>query len=267
MTQQWSVALEQPQSLAEALGDIEDGACIALGGAGLQRKPMAAVRALIDAGACDLRVISALGSLDVELLLAAGIVAELHSAGVGLDGAGLAPRYRAARERGSVRFVEWSEGMLLCALEARARGIPSMPTWMGLGSDLPAINDNLRQVSDPFTGDPVMQVRSLHVDVAILHVSAIDEHGNAYVDGDLAFDGALARAADRTVLTYEAMRPAEPSAASISRLWIDSAVALPGGALPTGCHQSYGADLELVTRWAAAGAEADPALLTARCGT
>ncbi len=266
MAERWTKALDRPGSLAAALSGIGDGATVALGGASLQRKPIAAVRALIDLRPAQLRVISVLGSLDVELLIAAGVVAELHSAGVGLDGAGLAPRYRAARERGSVKFVEWSEGTLLCALEAQARGVPSLPTWMALGSDLPALNDNLRQVSDPFTGEPVIQVRALHLDAAIIHVSGVDVHGNAYVDGDIAFDGALARAADRTIVTYESLRPAQPELASISRLWIDTVVPAPSGAAPTGCHALYRADHEVISRWASAGAEADPALLAAGSG-
>ena len=61
-------------SLAQLAESIPDGATVALGGAGLQRKPMAAVRALAEAGRRDLRVVSYLGSLDVELLLTAGCV-------------------------------------------------------------------------------------------------------------------------------------------------------------------------------------------------
>ncbi|MHB1808541.1 MAG: CoA-transferase [Solirubrobacteraceae bacterium] len=254
---------ERPHDAAAVAQWLPDGATVALGGAGLQRKPMELVRAIAEAGRRDLCVVSFLGSLDVELLLAAGCVAELHSAGVGLDGAGLAPRYRAAREQRTVRFVEWSEGTMLCAVEARARGIDSIPTWMGLGGELPLLNDNLRVVEDPFTGAETMQVRALRIDLALLHVPAIDELGHAYVDGDLAYDGAFARAAEATALTYETIRPADPRTAALSRLWIDTAIHAPGGAAPGGCHPHYGVDLELVRRWAAGGAEADPAMLTA----
>ena len=103
---------------------------------------MAAARALAAAGRSDLTLVSFLGSLDVELLLATGSVKTLHSAGVSLDGAGLAPRYRAGRQAQSFDFVEWSEGTLLCALQATARGVPSLPTWTGLDTDLPALNPN-----------------------------------------------------------------------------------------------------------------------------
>ena len=208
--------MEMHRTALDKLADeIDDGAVIGVGGAGLQRKPMAALAALVAAGRRDLRVVSFLGSLDVELLLAADAVAELHSAGVSLDGGGLAPLYRAARQDGTIRFHEWSEGTLLCALQATARGVPSLPTWMALGTDLPAINERLRVGTDPFTGDPVMNVRGLALDVALLHVPAVDIDGNVYVDGDLALDGALARAAesDDRLLRAGRRRRSEPGGA------------------------------------------------------
>ena len=250
------MALEQ---LADEVGD---GAVIGVGGAGLQRKPMAALAALVAAGRRDLKVVSFLGSVDVELLLAADSVAELHSAGVSLDGGGLAPLYRAARQDGSIRFHEWSEGTLLCALQATARGVPSLPTWMALNTDLPNINERLRVGADPFTGDPVVNVRGLAVDVALLHVPGVDLEGNVYVDGDLALDGALARAADRTIVCYEQVVEADPSRAALSRLWVDAVVPAPEGAWPTGCHARYGADLDAVVRWASGGKRGEVSLLT-----
>ncbi|HEX5195317.1 MAG TPA: CoA-transferase [Solirubrobacteraceae bacterium] len=248
--------------LDQLAGEIDDGAVIGIGGAGLQRKPIAALAALVAAGRRDLRVVSFLGSLDVELLLAADAVAELHSAGVSLDGGGLAPLYRAARQDRTIDFHEWSEGTLLCALQATARGVPSLPTWMALNTDLPQINERLRVGNDPFTADPVVNVRALAVDVALLHVPAVDALGNAYVDGDLALDGALARAAGRTVVCYERVIEPEPSRAALSRLWVDAVVPSPAGAWPTGCHPSYGADLDAVVRWASGGKRGEVSLLT-----
>lgn len=233
-----------------------------LGGAGLQRKPMAAARALVAAGRKDLTLVSFLGSLDVELLLAAGAVKTLHSAGVALDGAGLAPRYRAGRQDQTFEFVEWSEGTLLCALQATARGVPSLPTWTGLDSDLPALNPNVREAADPFTAERVTQVRALALDVAILHVPAIDARGNVYVEGDFGMDGALARAAGRVYVCHEQTVSEEPRRAVLSRIWIDGTASTPGGAWPTGCHPHYGADLTAVSRWAAEGATAGVELLT-----
>ncbi|MCW3065996.1 MAG: coenzyme transferase [Solirubrobacterales bacterium] len=248
-------------TLEEAAASVPDGATVALGGVRLQRRPMALVRALAEAGRRDLRVVAFLGSLDVELLLAAGCVAELHSPGVSLDAAGLAPRYRAARQTGEPRFVEWSEGLMLTALDASTRGVPSLPAWMGLGSDLPDVNPWLRTGSDPFDDTPVMNVRALDVDVALIHVPGVDPAGNLYVEGDLGADGLLARAARRTIASFEGRRDREPLTAAISRIWIEDVVEAPRGAWPCGCHPAYGADLATARRWAKEGASAGVELL------
>lgn len=224
---------------------------VAVGGAGLVRKPMAALRALADGVRRDLVVVSFLGGVDVELLLEAGCVAELHSAGVSLEGAGLAPRFRAARQSASVRFVEWSEGSLVTALEAGARRLDSALTRSGLGTDLPALNPWLVETADPHTGAPVIAARAIVPDLALLHVPWIDERGNAHVAGDLAADGLLAQAARRTLVTYEERRDVDPEAAAISRIWIDEAVHAPGGSRPSGCHPLVRADLAEVGRIAA----------------
>lgn len=237
--------------LAEAFDDLADGAVVAVGGAGLVRKPMAALRALVASGRRDLVVVSFLGGVNVELLLEAGCVAELHSAGVSLDGAGLAPRFRAARESGSIRFVEWSEGSLVTALEAGARRLDSAFTRSGLGTDLPAMNPWLRETADPHTGAPVIAARAIVPDLALLHVPWLDDRGNAHVPGDLAADGLLAQAARRTLVTYEEQVGLLPDAAAISRIWIDEAVLATGGSLPSGCHPLVRPDLNEVGRIAA----------------
>lgn len=248
-------------SIEEATRAVPDGATIALGGIRLQRRPMAFVRALAAAGRRGLTVIAFLGSLDVELLLSAGCIRELHAPAVGLDAAGLAPAYRAARQNGSVRFVEWSEGLLLTSLEAAARGVPSHPAWMGLGSDLPEVNPWLRPGSDPFDGSPVMHVRALAIDVALLHVPEADGEGNLYVEGDLGADGLMARAAARTLASYEHDCERDPSRVAVSRLWVDAVSRSPRGAWPTGCHPDYPADLDVARRWAAG--DGDPGILAA----
>jgi glutaconate CoA-transferase subunit A len=219
---------------------VADGALVATGGAELQRKPMAAVRALAGLGRRELRLATVLGSADVEVLLGAGCVAEVHSAGVAL--LGLAPNWRAARQEGSPRVFEWSEGSFVAALQGAALGLDSMLWALGLGSDLPSVNPSLKEVSDPHTGAPVLAVRTLAPDVALLHVNAVDEEGNAYVDADLHADALLARASRRVIVTYERVVEADPARAAISRIWIDDVVEAPGGARPTGLSPDYELD-------------------------
>ena len=161
-----------PQPLARGAGRrVPDGSTVGFGGAGLQRKPMAAARTLAAAGRRDLIVVSFLGSLDVELLLTAGCIRTLHSAGVALDGAGLAPRYRVGRQEQTFEFVEWSEGTLLCALQATAaeshrsrRGWHSTPICR--------IERERPRDDRPVHGRAGHAGPGARADVAILHVPA-----------------------------------------------------------------------------------------------
>jgi len=229
--------------LREVLADaVADGALVATGGGELRRKPMAAVRTLAGLGRRELRLATMLGSADVEALLAAEAVVEVHSAGVALEG--LAPRWREARQTGSPRVVEWSEGTFVAALQAAALGIDSQPWPAGLRTDLPAINPWLKEAADPHTGAAVLAVRALVPDVALLHVPTVDEEGNAHVEDDLVADGLLARVARRVVVTYERRTDADPALGAINALWITDLVQAPGGAAPTACAPDYGADSE-----------------------
>lgn len=225
--------------LAEA---VEDEALVAVGGGELRRKPMTAVRMLAALGRRGLRVATMLGSADVEVLLGADAVAEVHSAGVALEG--LAPRWRDARQTGVPRVVEWSEGSFAAAVQAASLRLDSQLWAGGVGTDLPSLNPWLKEVEDPHTGAPVLAVRALVPDVALLHVDAIDADGNAHVEDDLVLDGLLARAARRVVVTYERRVEADPALAAISRIWIDDAIEVPGGASPTACAPHYGVDPE-----------------------
>lgn len=219
---------------------VAPGALVACGGGELQRKPMASIHALVELGIRELRIATVLGSADVETLLATGSVAEVHSAGVALEG--LAPCWREARQSGTPTVIEWSEGTFAAALQAAALGLDSMPWPAGLGTDLPAVNPWLKEATDPHTGGPVLAVRALVPDVALIHVPAVDRDGNAYVDDDLVLDALLARAARRVFVTYERLVEPEPERAAISRLWIDDVVEAPGGARPTGCAPEYDVD-------------------------
>lgn len=202
---------------------VPDGAWVAIGGIGSDRKPMGLLQALVDAGARDLRVVAFLGGVDVELLLAAGVVAELHTAGVALD-SGLAPHYRQARQDGAPLVIGWSEGALLAAIEAGARGVPSLPCTTSPRSGVVATNPHLRVAPDPFTGAEVTVARALALDVALLHVTAADPDGNLVVDGDPGVDGELARAARTVVASCEARLDQRAAGAVISRIWVDALV-------------------------------------------
>ncbi|MCP3975763.1 MAG: acyl CoA--acetate/3-ketoacid CoA transferase subunit alpha [bacterium] len=248
---------------ASLLGDLASGSLVAIGGTGLQRKPMTLVRALARSGATDLRIVSYLGSVDVEYLIATGVVAEVHSAGVGLDGFGLAPAFRSGRQNRSLRFVEWSEGSLATSLQAAALGLPSMPTPTSPDSAVVDQNPFLGSFPDPFDGTSTVSAQALQIDLCLLHLSGVDERGNGYITGDYGADQLLARAATRTVATADELVVADPRLAAIPRLWLAATQVVTAGSWPTGSHPSALVDVTAVGRWAGKPGD-DAALLEPR---
>lgn len=246
----------------DARAAVPDGALVALGGIGTSRKPMALVRMLVEAGVQDLRIISVLGSIDVDYLLAAGCVAELHTAGVAIDGVGMAPRYRRARQDGEIRVLEWSEGSLHAALDAAARGLPSLPCSTSPCADVVAANENLTVAPDPFTASPVVHARALAPDVALLHVPAASAAGDLFIDGDGGFDVVTACAAGSVIVSAEQVSDRPAAQASLSRIWVDAIVHSPGGSWPTACYPVAAADPAALQHWV--GSRGELASLGAR---
>ena len=228
---------------------VSDGALVAVGGVGTSRKPMALVRELAASGVRGLRLVSVLGSVDVEYLLAAGCIAELHTAGVAIDGIGMAPLYRRARQAGDVRVVQWSEGCLHAALEAAGRGLPSLACATSPESHVVAHNDNLTVSPDPFTGRPVVHARALAPDLTLLHVAEANGQADLFVDGDVGFDVALAWASRQVVASADRISTRRPGEATLSRIWVDALVHRAGGAWPTGCYPSSAPDQTALQDW------------------
>ena len=80
---------------------------------------------------------------------------------------------------------------MVAAVEATARGLPSMPCSTAPGSDVVRHNPSLGVYEDPPTGTPTVFATALAIDIALIHAPAADAHGNIYVDGDLGLDGLL----------------------------------------------------------------------------
>lgn len=244
-------------SMDEAVDVVADGATVVIGGAVLRRKPMAACRALAAAGRRGLTVVTFAGSLDVEVLLAAGAVAELRTAYVGLGHHGLAPRFRAAGDAGAVSDREYSEWTLLGGLRAAAMGLPFLPTRAGRGSEVVA-ELSLREVVDPYTDQSFTAVPALRPDVALLHA------WRASPDGDVQFawppehlwdvDVLAARAADVVVVTVDEIATRQDVVATdhLTRLFgfeVDLVVQAPRGAWPTASPPTHDVDEPVVAAY------------------
>jgi glutaconate CoA-transferase, subunit A len=229
---------------------VPDGASVAIGGVGLSRKPMRAVQEIGWAGRRDLDLITFVGALDVELLLAAGALRSVASSSVSLSLHGRAPRFSDAVAEEDVEDREMSEWMLVGGLRAAAMGIPFMPTRAAIGSDLVTAR-GLRRVVDPYSSDSFLAVPALRPDVGIIQGWRADVSGNVQVpwppDHLWDVDVVLARAARTTIVCAEEVVPTDTIARDghLTRLFsfeVDLVVPAPGGSWPTAFSPLRGED-------------------------
>jgi len=249
-------------TLADAAALVADGSSVAFSGAVLRGKPVAAAQALT--AKRDLDLIAFTGSLEVELLLAAGALRSVTSSYVGLGSHGAARGFGRAVAAGAIDDRELSEWMLVGGLRAAVMGIPFLPTRAALGSQL-VEERGLRTVTDPYTGDEFLAVPPIHPDVGFVHAWRADEDGNVQFpwppDHLADADVLVARASRVTVVTVEEIVPREvvADANERTRLFgfeIDLLVEAPGGARPGSCPPLYGEDEAWLEEHAAAAGEA-----------
>jgi len=237
---------------------LRSGMTIGIGGWGSRRKPMSLVRAILRSDLRDLTVVS-YGGPDVGLLCAAGKIRRLVFGFVSLDSIPLEPHFQAARQRGAIEVTEYDEGMLQWALYAAACRLPFLPARSGLGSDVLAVNPELRTVRSPYDGTELVAVPALRLDVALVHLNRADAAGNAqFLGDDLYFDDLFCTAADQAYVSCERVVPtAELEAGGLTRLrvhrWmVAGVVEAPGGAHFTSCAPDYERDERFQELYAAA---------------
>jgi glutaconate CoA-transferase subunit A len=248
--------------LSTAIGRVQNGYRVAIGGNTIHRGPGAAVHEIVRQGMSGLDVIKTAGSYDIDLLSAAGCAASVSAGYVGYESVfGLAPAYRRAVESGAVVANEHACYTVIAGLRAAIQGVPFMPVAGLLGSDLLAAR-GFRTIADPYTGEEVVAVPVLKPDVAIIHVHEADELGNALIVGSKFEDVLMAQAADYVILTAERIVDgsafaADPGRAAISSLYVDAVVEAPRGAWPLGCAGLYEPDLAFLGEFVEAGKDPD----------
>jgi glutaconate CoA-transferase, subunit A len=238
---------ERIVSPGEAVEGLRPGATIGIGGILNAAHPMTIVRELIRRRVGDLHLVSMAGGLEIDLLIAAGLVAKVTSPSV--SGESLNPAagfaFRRAAERGEIAVNEIDEGLVQVALQAAAQRVP-FATWLGgLGTSLPALNELLFEFPSPLDGRNALGVRPLHLDLACIHAATADAFGNVQPTGSGYGDKALARAARRVVATVEEIVPNEVVRANPSRTMIPGAdllVHAPFGSHPFAAPGGYIAD-------------------------
>jgi len=156
---------------------------------------------------------------------------------------------RAVEERvpARVEVVDYSNFTMALALHAGALGIPFLPTYATLGSDLLKKNGNLREFPSPVSEEKFVAVRALRPDVTIVHVQRCDPFGNAHIWGSLGVAVDAVRAARKTIVVAEEIVAPEviasdPNRTLVPGFLVAAVVHEPGSAHPSPVQGYYGRD-------------------------
>ena len=257
-------SMVEPRLPASAIADrIPDGSFL-----GIPKEDsgaaMAVTLALIRRGARNLRLLTVpVGSLQADLLIGAGCVAEIETSGVSMGEFGFAPRFRDAVENGRIAIRDATCPAIYASLQAAEKGLPFTPLRGLLGSDVFANRPDWKVIDNPFgDGGPVAALPPLQPDIALFHARYGDAQGNVWV-GTGRECAILAHAAKKTFVTVEevldgnlmdddALRPG-----TIAAVYVDEAAHAPGGARPLPLAGRYGRDVESLRAYAAAARTAD----------
>src|SRR6202030_2930920 len=160
---------------------VPSGSMVLMGAQLEQMIPFAAGHEIIRQGRRDLTLVGPISDILFDQMIGAGCVSRVMAAWIGNASAGMGYCFRRAVEKRiprAIESVDHTNLTIALALHAGAMGVPFMPTYSALGSDLLKRNGNLREFSSPVNEDRLVAVRALRPDVAILNVQRADAAGN-----------------------------------------------------------------------------------------
>jgi glutaconate CoA-transferase subunit A len=225
--------------------NVRDGDTVAMEGF-THLIPYAAGHEVIRQGRHDLEIVRMTPDILYDQLIGMGLVRKLKFSWGGNPGVGSLHRMRDAVENGwpvPLELEEHSHAAMANAYDAGAANLPFAVFRGYIGTDLPKVNDSIRSVTCPFTGEVLAAVPAIRPDVAIIHALRADRAGNVLIEGILGVQKEAVLAAKRSVVTVEEVvddfGPRSPNAVILPS-WTVGAIALvPGGAYPSYAHGYY----------------------------
>ncbi|MGQ7262995.1 CoA transferase subunit A [Vreelandella sp. V005] len=241
---------------------VQDGATVAMEGF-THLIPFAAGHEVIRQKKRDLTLIRMTPDIIYDQMIGAGCAKKVIFSWGGNPGVGSLHRLRDAVEKGwpcKIEILEHSHAAMACAFEAGAAGLP-MAVFRGyIGSELPSVNDQIKFIECPFTGERLAAVPSVRPDVSIIHAQRADRQGNVLVEGIVGVQKEAVLAAKHSIVTVEEIVDdlnAHPNACVIPS-WAISAIAVAEkGALPSYTHGYYGRSNLFYKEWDAIARDRD----------
>jgi len=226
---------------------IPDGTSIALGTAQETAIPFAAGHEIIRQGKRNLTLIGPISDMLFDQMVGAHCVRRIRAAWIGNVITGSGYNFRRAWESGEIEVEDHSILTLTTGLTAGKMGIPFMPTYTALGSDLNQSNSNLSAVYCPFTHQRLTAVRAIRPDVTIVQVQRACEDGSFHFWGNLGVTREACLAA-KTVLVCaeEIVSPgvirSDPNRSLVPSFHVSAVVHVPWGGHPSPVPGYYNRD-------------------------
>jgi glutaconate CoA-transferase, subunit A len=235
-------------SLREAIAEhVRDGLTLALEGF-THLIPFAAGHEIIRQGRRDLHLVRMTPDLVYDQMIGAGTARALTFSWGGNPGVGSLHRLRDAVENGWPRplaITEHSHAGMAAAFTAGASRLPFGMLRGYAGTDLERVNDQVRRVSCPYTGETIATVPALRPDLTILHAQRADRSGNVLLYGIVGAQKEAGLAAAKLLVTVEEVVDdlRAPMNAVVLPHWVVSTVChVPGGAYPSYALGYYARD-------------------------
>ena len=225
-------------SMRQAIGEhVPSGSAVLMGAALEQMIPFSAGHEIIRQGRRDLTLVGPISDMLFDQMIGAGCVSRVMAAWVGNASAGVGYCFRRAVQHAipnAIETVDYTNFTMAMALHAAALGVPFLPTYAALGSDLVKSNANLVEFASPVNEDRLIAVRALRPDAAIVAVQRADTFGNSHLWGNLgvAIDGA--RASRKVIVVAEEIVSPEVIASDPNR------TLLPGFLVAAVVHEPWG---------------------------
>jgi glutaconate CoA-transferase, subunit A len=205
----------------------------------------------------DLTLCRLTPDLVYEQMIAAGCARKLVFSWAGNPGAGPLYALRRAVEQGlpgPLEVEEYSHFGMVARFQAGAARLPFLPLRTFTGSDLPTVNERIREVTCPYTGERLPTVPALNPDVAIIHVQRSDRAGNCQVWGLLGVQKEAAFAAAKVIVVAEEIVDegvirADPNRTLLPGFIVSAVVHEPWGCHPSFAQGYYDRDNDFYVAW------------------
>jgi glutaconate CoA-transferase subunit A len=225
-------------TLAEGVaGLVADGDTVALEGF-THLIPFAAGHEIIRQGRTDLTLVRMTPDLLYDQMIGMGCASGLVFSYGGNPGVGSLHRFRDAIENGWPRpleIEEHSHAGMANRFAAAAAGLPFAVMRGYVGTDLMA-RTRVEEIECPFTGEKLVAVPTLDLDVAIIHAQEADLAGNVQLWGIPGVQKEAVLGAKRSLVTVERIvdeiEP-RPGGVIIPAWTIDAVAEAPGGSRPS----------------------------------